>query len=105
VQERYPDAHLAEIVTGAPHFCIEAEHEDYLLEFADAETGHLMKGERPVLWECIVYDTDGVEVFAETRPDLAALVEAARVWCLDRVDGDRVEQADDPDRAHDSRET
>ena len=104
IATHYPDAHLTEVVPGAAHFYrIEAEHEDYLLEFADSETGHLTRNEPPVVWECLVYDTDGALVSSETRAELAVLVDATRAWCLARVEADRVAQADDPDRDHDLR--
>lgn len=105
VQATYPDAHLTEVVPGSPHlYTIEAEHEDHLLRFADADTGHLHCGDPVTVWECVVTDEDGDDVMRETGADLGALTRDVYGEVCARVDTDRVEQANDPDRDHDSRE-
>lgn len=100
VRDRYPDAALVEIVPNVPGmYCLEAEHEDYLIRFADADCGHLYgSGQIINEWEAVVDDEDGIQVERFTAPRIPELVAQVRTWLLARIDEDRVAQADDPDR-------
>jgi hypothetical protein len=104
VRDTYPDAILTELVHNTPGaYVLEAEHEDYLIRIADAHVGHLYgSGQNVMHWEAIVWDEDGNLVHEVTAPRIPELIEEARVWLLNRVDADRVAQADDPDRGRDS---
>ena len=104
MRDRYPAAVLVEIVPNAPGmYCLEAEHEDYLIRFADADCGHLYgSGQIINEWEAVVDDEDGIQVERFTAPRIPELVAQVRTWLLTRVDKDRVAQADDPDRGRDS---
>lgn len=89
---------------GDPRYMtLEVEDGPALVRFSDID-GDLSRPADHAEWLAVISDEDGQEVHELTHPDLATLAERVRVWLCGWTEEQRIAAADDPDRAHDSRE-